>query len=78
VFGSKSPPGTLNLAQLRGYYVRAAADGIFNVEEKLTGRYVGHGTVAQVRRWLPGGQPISGASGACVCRRLQNFRTTLT
>ena len=42
----------INLARLRGYYVRAAADGIFEVEEKLTGRCVCHGTAAQVRRWL--------------------------
>jgi hypothetical protein len=42
----------INLAQLRGYYVRAAAEGMFEVEEKLTGRCVCHGTAAQVRRWL--------------------------
>jgi hypothetical protein len=42
----------INLARLRGYYVRVAADGIFDVEEKLTGRCVCHGTAAQVRRWL--------------------------
>jgi hypothetical protein len=42
----------INLAQLRGYYVRAAAEGIFEVEEKLTGRCVCHGTAAQVHRWL--------------------------
>jgi hypothetical protein len=42
----------INLAHLRGYYVRAAAEGIFEVEEKLTGRCVCHGTAAQVRRWL--------------------------
>ena len=42
----------INLARLRGYYVRAAADGIFEVEEKLTGRSVCHGTATQVRRWL--------------------------
>jgi hypothetical protein len=42
----------ISLAQLRGYYVRAAAEGIFEVEEKLTGRCVCHGTAAQVRRWL--------------------------
>ena len=42
----------INLAQLRGYYVRATTEGIFEVEEKLTGRSVCHGTAAQVRRWL--------------------------
>jgi hypothetical protein len=42
----------INLARLRGYYVRTGADGIFEVEEKLTGRCVCHGTAAQVRRWL--------------------------
>jgi hypothetical protein len=42
----------INLARLRGYYVRAAADGIFEVEERLAGRCVCHGTAAQVRRWL--------------------------
>jgi len=42
----------INLARLRGYYVRAAAEGVFEVEEKLTRRCVCHGTAAQVRRWL--------------------------
>jgi hypothetical protein len=42
----------INLPQLRGYHVRAAAEGIFEVEEKLTGRCVCRGTAAQVRRWL--------------------------
>jgi len=36
----------INLGQLRGYYVRAAAEGIFEVEENLTGRCVCHGTAA--------------------------------
>ena len=40
----------INLAQLRGYYVRAAAEGIFEVEEKLTGRCVCHGTAEQSGR----------------------------
>ena len=34
------------------YYVRAAAEGVFEVEEKLTRRCVCHGTAAQVRSWL--------------------------
>ena len=42
----------INLARLRGYYVRVAAEGVFEVEEKLTRRCVCHGTAAQVRRWL--------------------------
>ena len=42
----------INLARLRGYYVRAAAEGVFEVEEKLTRRCVCHGTAAQVRSWL--------------------------
>jgi hypothetical protein len=40
----------INLARLRGYYVRVAAEGVFEVEEKLT--RLCHGTAAQVRRWL--------------------------
>ena len=42
----------INLAQPRGFHVSAAADEIFEVEEKLTGRCVCHGTAAQVHRWL--------------------------
>ena len=58
--GLASWAALINLAQLRGYYVRAAADGIFEVEEKLTDRCVWHGTAAQVHRWLrekPIGEP---------------------
>ena len=40
----------INLARPR--HVSAAADEIFEVEEKLTGRCVCHGTAAQVHRWL--------------------------
>ena len=42
----------INLARPRGFHVSAAAGEIFEVEEKLTGRCVCHGTAAQVRRWL--------------------------
>jgi hypothetical protein len=42
----------INLARPRGFHVSAAADEIFEVEEKLTGRCVCHGTAAQVHRWL--------------------------
>jgi hypothetical protein len=42
----------INLARPRGCHVSAAADEIFEVEEKLTGRCVCHGTAAQVHRWL--------------------------
>ena len=42
----------INLARPRGFHVSAAADKIFEVEEKLTGRCVCHGTAAQVHRWL--------------------------
>ena len=38
----------INLARPRGFRVSAAADEIFEVEEKLTGRCVCHGTAAQV------------------------------
>ena len=34
----------INLARRRGFHVSAAADEIFEVEEKLTGRCVCHGT----------------------------------
>ena len=49
----------INLARPRGFHVRAAADEIFEVEEKLTGRCVCHGTAAQVHRWLRE-KPVSG------------------
>jgi hypothetical protein len=42
----------INLARPRGFHVSAAVDEIFEVEEKLTGRCVCHGTAAQVHRWL--------------------------
>jgi hypothetical protein len=42
----------IKLAGPRGFHVSAAADEIFEVEEKLTGRCVCHGTAAQVQRWL--------------------------
>jgi hypothetical protein len=42
----------ISLARPRGFHVSAAADEIFEVEEKLTGRCVCHGTAAQVHRWL--------------------------
>jgi hypothetical protein len=42
----------INLARPRGFHVSAAADKIFEVEERLTGRCVCHGTAAQVHRWL--------------------------
>jgi hypothetical protein len=42
----------INLARPRGFHVSAAADEIFEVEEKLTGLCVCHGTAAQVHRWL--------------------------
>jgi hypothetical protein len=42
----------ITLARPRGFHVSAAADEIFEVEEKLTGRCVCHGTAAQVHRWL--------------------------
>ena len=46
-------PGSLiNLARSRGYHVSAVADEIFEVEDKLTGRCVCHGTAVQVHRWL--------------------------
>jgi len=42
----------INLARPRGLHVSAAADEIFEVEEKLTGLCVCRGTAAQVHRWL--------------------------
>jgi hypothetical protein len=51
----------IKLARPRGFHVSAAADEIFEVEEKLTGRCVCHGTAAQVHRWLrekPIGGPV--------------------
>ena len=51
--GSTGQLGSLiNLARPRGYHVSATADEIFEVEEKLTGRCVCHGTAAQVDRLL--------------------------
>jgi hypothetical protein len=41
----------INLARPRGFHVSAAADEIFEVEEKLTGLCVCHGTAAQVHRY---------------------------
>jgi hypothetical protein len=58
----------INLARPRGFHVSAAADEIFEVEEKLTGRCVCHGTAAQVHRWLRE-KPIAGigaSSGAAM------------
>ena len=51
---STSELGSLiDLARPRGFHVSAAAaDEIFEVEEKLTGRCVFHGTAVQVHRWL--------------------------
>ena len=50
---STSELGSLiDLARPRGFHVSAAADEIFDVEERLTGRCVCHGTGAQVHRWL--------------------------
>jgi len=51
---STSELGSLiDLARPRGFHVSAAAaDEIFEVEEKLTGRCVCHGTAAQVDRLL--------------------------
>ena len=49
----------INLARPRGFHVSTVADEIFEVEEKLTGRCVCHGTAAQVHRWLPE-KPVSG------------------
>ena len=42
----------INLARSREFHVSAAAVEIFEVEEKLTGRCVCHGTAAQVDRLL--------------------------
>ena len=57
---STSELGSLiDLARPRGFHVSAAADEIFEVEEKLTGRCVCHGTAAQVHRWLRE-KPVSG------------------
>ena len=49
----------INLARPRGFHVSTVADEIFEVEEKLTGRCVCHGTAAQVHRWLRE-KPVSG------------------
>ena len=44
----------INLARPRGFHVST-----FEVEEKLTGRCVCHGTAAQVHRWLRE-KPVAG------------------
>jgi hypothetical protein len=43
----------INLARPRGFHVRVVTGGIFELDEKLTGRCVCHGAAAQVHnRWL--------------------------
>jgi len=52
----------MTLAKPRGFFVRALPSGIFEVQDKRTGRSVCRGTAAEVHKWLRT-KPISEREG---------------